>query len=72
MESFCDTAGCFNSTFDSKLYSDCLGGMLPMERGPVTNRELMYARSLGGVDAAITRQRLKKNGQPLGALDPSE
>ena len=69
MESFCDTAGCFNSTFDSKLCGDCLGGNLPMERGPVTNRELMYAKSLGGVDAAITRERMKKHDQPTNALD---
>jgi len=38
-------------------------------RGPVTNRELMYARLLGGADAAITRARLNKHDQPTDALD---
>jgi len=67
--SFCGTLGSFNSTLDSKFCGDCLGGLLPLERGPVKNRELMYAKTLGGRDAAITRRRLTKHGQPTDALD---
>ena len=69
METVCETKDCFNFAYNSKLCSDWLDGLVPHKRGPATDRELMYAKSIGGVDAAITRQRLKKHDQPADALD---
>ena len=64
----CETPGCFNTTYDSRECSQCLNGETPLKRGPVTAFELSRARSLGGVDAEVTRQRLLKHGQPTGDL----
>jgi len=68
MQTCCATPGCFKTAYDSKLCSHCLGGDTPLNRGPVTLRELWYAKGMGGVDAEITKQRLLKHGQPLNGL----
>ena len=65
MDKTCETPGCFETTYDSKLCSKCLGGDTPLKRGPVTNFELMHARLLGGEDARVTRERLILNKQPV-------
>ncbi len=69
MEKTCETVGCFETTYDSKLCRKCLGGDVPMKRGPVTNIELMHARALGGEHARVTRERLILNNQPVDSLD---
>jgi len=69
MNTRCETDGCFNTAYDSKLCSQCLDGRLPMARGPVTQRELMQARHSSAADRDVTRQRLVANGQPTEGLD---
>lgn len=64
----CETTGCFNTAYDSKLCSQCLGGDTPLKRGPVTQSELMRARAIGGKDAEVTRLRLLQHGQPVEGL----
>jgi hypothetical protein len=68
VETRCETAGCFNSAHDSKYCDQCLGGITPDKRGPVTRRELMQARAAGGEDAVVTRARLVANNQPIDDL----
>jgi hypothetical protein len=68
METRCETAGCFNTAYDSKVCGQCLGGDTPEKRGPVSLRELMYARGAGGEDAAVTKARLLANNQPTDGL----
>ena len=64
MDTTCETPGCFNTAYDSKLCSQCLDGMTPLKRGPVTVTELMHAKAVGGVDLEITKQRVALHGQP--------
>jgi hypothetical protein len=64
MEKTCETPGCFETSYDSKLCGKCLGGDLPLKRGPVTNHELMHARRIGSEDARVTLERLVLNKQP--------
>jgi len=64
METTCETPGCFNTAYESKLCDQCLGGLTPMERGPVTVNELMHARLYGGADLELTKKRLALHGQP--------
>jgi len=68
MDATCQTPGCFNTADDSKLCGQCLNGELPLGRGPVTNVEVMRARMVGGVDAEVTRQRLRFHGQSFQDL----
>ena len=39
-----------------------------MERGPVTNTQLMRARLGGELDAGVTKRRLLKHGQPIRTI----
>ena len=64
MDKQCETPGCFETAYGSKSCGLCLDGRTPEKRGPVTERELMYARLLGGVDAEVTERRLLEHGQP--------
>ncbi len=65
----CTTPGCFKTAYGTDLCGKCLDGETPMKRGPVTNTELMRARSIGGKDKEITRARLLQHGQPTEGLD---
>lgn len=64
----CATSGCFNTAYGSELCDECLDGRTPAKRGPVRAREPMNARLYGGEDLAVTRDRLKQNGQPDSGL----
>jgi hypothetical protein len=65
----CTTPGCFNTAYGGDYCSACLEGKTPGKRGPVTWREAMYARILGGEDEKITRQRLARHDQPTEILE---
>ena len=60
----CETPGCNETAYGTKLCSLCLDGKTPLKRGPVTVSELLHARLIGGKDLEVTRQRLKEHGQP--------
>ena len=68
METQCETPGCFETTYGMPQCEKCINGMFPENRGPVTDREAMYARLQGGQNADVTRKRLIANGQPLQGL----
>ena len=65
----CSTDGCFEAPEAGQTCGLCLEGTTPERRGPVTNRELLHARRLGGRDAAVTRARLAAHGQSTAYLD---
>ena len=65
----CATTGCFKTAYGTDYCGKCLDGKTPMKRGPVTNKELMRARAIGGEDKAVTRARLIQHGQPTKGLD---
>lgn len=65
----CEAAGCFETTYGTRLCDQCLAGRAPASRGSVTWRELLYARAYGGEDLAATEWRLRANAQvPAGLL----
>lgn len=64
----CTTPGCWKTVYGPGDYcSDCLEGETPLERGPVTNNELMRAR-LSGLDKSVTLRRLEKHDQPIRTI----
>ncbi len=69
LEATCKTHGCFEVVEGADSCGLCLEGTTPEKRGPVSNRELLYARQLGGPDAAVTRARLRAHGQSTAYLD---
>ncbi len=65
----CSTPGCWKTVYGPGSFCDkCLEGISPLERGPVTNTQLMRARLGGGLDAGVTKQRLLKHGQPIRTI----
>lgn len=71
MDQRCETPGCFETAYGTKLCSLCLDGKTPELRGPVATRELLSARAHGGEDAEVTRKRLIANNQPTDGLSVS-
>jgi hypothetical protein len=65
----CKTPGCFKTAYGTDYCGKCLGGDTPEKRGPVKLNEAWRAHLTGGIDEAITRSRLVKNGQPTDILD---
>ena len=59
----CEMAGCFRTTYDSRLCSKCLEGKTPLTRGPVTWAEMARARGLRSQDWVVTYQRNLLHGE---------
>lgn len=68
----CNTPGCFNTTYDSEYCGKCLGGETPSRRGKVTYNEAFRAKAIGGLDLAITADRMMVHGQPVDILQRTE